>query len=666
MFRTLVAVCLSVLCVMVGAYAWRRTPPRAEFVYVNSTGINTLDPAQMSWTADIRVAINIWEGLTAFEPRTTRPAEGVARFPPAVSADGLVYTFTLQPDARWSNGDPVTAPDFIRGWRRAIEPGTAGDYARLITDQVAGAQAYYDWRNRQVAILTALKRLAAGWSVQADTMDLLLRSGVITADGLPAATTDRHLTDMSEPGPTDTRPPSGAASVSERRSRGTALTLAAPDRADWAALHRRHLRRHATEMGARFASVGLAAPDPRTLRVTLCRPCPFFLDLCAFPTLLPCHSSIERLRQQVADTGLTAEGLVVYDPQWTKPDYRAHGYPGLVTNGPYRLAEWLFKRRIRLEANPFHRARQTVRCPTIDMAVYGDLNTALMAYERGDVDFLPDMSVDYDHRLADLAATGQRPDFVVPVVFATYYYIFNCRSPAVRGRPNPFRDPRVRRAFARAIDKRLLTEEVLDRGDPISDHLVPPGSIPGYESPPAVTYDPAEARRLLADAGYPGGQGLPVIDLLYNTGAHHGRICEVLANMWSTELGAVVELRGKEAKTFGEDKVHHRYMIARAGWYGDYRDPTTFLDVFATGNGNNDAGFSAPEYDELLRRAANETDASRRLGLLAEAERILVLEQLPALPLHQHTNLMAISPRIGGLYPNPRLIFPFRYVFVKD
>ena len=620
MFRSIAAICLVLLAVMLGGYALTGSARRADFAYVNSTGINTLDPAQMSWTPDIRVAINIWEGLTTYHPKTTRPIEGVAHFPPDVSDDGLTYTFTLRPDARWSNGDSVTAADFVRGWRRAIEPGTAGDYAFFITDYLAGAQRYYDWRNQNVAVLTALKRLANGWSIDQQAAHLLAEVGISQS-------------------PDDSN-------------------------VDWQPIHQQRLRQHAAELDRRFAEVGLETPDPHTLRVHLRRRCPFFLELCAFATLLPCHQSVELLRRQVGDIGLTPEGLVVYDPQWTKPDYHVGGYPGLITNGPYRPTEWVFKRHLRLEANPYYWDRESLGCDTIDMVVYGDLNTALMAYERGDVDFLPDMSVDYDHKLVELATTGRRPDFHVPVVLATYYYVFNCSSETVRGRPNPFRDARVRKAFALAVDKEVITEKVIGRGDPVSDCLVPVDTIAGYESPDAARHDPAEARRLLADAGYPDGRGMPIVDLLYNTGSQHGKVCQVLANMWQRELGVTVELRGKEAKTFAESKVRQDYMIARAGWYGDYADPTTFLDVFATGNGNNDAGYSNPVYDGLLHQAAAEAEPDRRMELLAQAEAILVRDEFPALPLYQHTNLLAVKPRVRGLCPNPRLTFPFRYVSV--
>lgn len=575
--------------VLVGSVAvlvmGRSGSDRADFTYVNPSDLNTLDPASMTWNHDFRIAWNIWEGLTTHHPETTLPVEGAAFFP-TVSADRCTYTFTLRADARWSNGDAVTAADFVRGWRRALEPGTAGDYACLFTDHLAGAAEYYAWRNDGVRRLTSLPRGSAAW--------------------------------------------------------------------------RTVFAEQASQRGERFAEVGVGAVSSRELVVRLKRPCPYFLDLCAFPAFLPIHASIEPLRVDFEGSGLSAEGLVLYDPQWTKPDYHARGYPGLVTNGPYRVTDWQFKRRLRLGVNPHFRDAPALACRTIDMLVYRDIHAGILAYEAGEVDFLPDTSVPYDHELVRLSRTGLRPDFHCPVVFGTYFFVFNCADELFEDRPNPFVDARVRRAFALSVDKRLLAERVLGRGDPPTDTIVPPHSVVGYTSPMGLGYDPDQARWLLAEAGFPDGRGLPVIDLLFNTGFHQQeKVCDALATMWSRELGASVSTRGKDVKSFAEDRKRRRFMIARGGWYGDYADPTTFLDWFASGNGNNDAGYADPRYDALLEEAVGETDADRRLAILSLAEQRLIRETLPVLPLYGYTQLLAIKPHVRGLYPNHRLIFPF-------
>jgi len=626
---------LTMLVVALSVYDETGEQERADLTYANPSGIHTLDPARMSWTQDLRIALNIWEGLTTYDPVTLEPIAGVALHPPAVSDDGLVYTFTIRDEARWSNGDPVTAADFVRGWRRGMEPGTATDYAFLFTDHIQGADKYVRWRRAGVAALTALSRLRDGWGIDGEDVEAL----------------KRHPIWSEIPGQSEL----------ELDRQRVADRLASLD-VDWAPLYDRVFHNHVEQLDATFNDVGMKAPSPKTLVVTLTSPCAYFPDLTAFPTLSPSHESIGRLRERHNGAPITAEGLVVYDPQWTKPDYHHNGYPGLITNGPYRLARWRFKRRARLEVNPFFHAADSIACRTVDMVVYQDLNAAIMAYEAGDLDFLPAMDVSYDHEIARLAATGERPDFHACTLLATYFLNFNCVSETVNGKVNPFTDPRVRKAFALAVDKEAIVNRLLKRGDRVAGSFVPPGVIAGYSPPEGVACDIAEARRLLAEANHPDGDGLPAIELLHTP--RDGWICQAMARMWEESLGVEIDLTSKETKTFGEDKANRRYMIARANWYADYNDPTTFLNCLVTGNGNNDSGYSNPRYDALLAKADKTTDPKERFRLLARAERILVEDDLPILVLLHYTTPIAIKPYVSGLSPNPRLLFPFRYVSV--
>ncbi len=646
MIRNLILVCATILLVTVMVYALGSREPRADFTYVNPSGIHTLDPARMSWTQDFRVALNIWEGLTSWDPRTTEPIEGAALLPPRLSLDRLTYTFTIRADARWSNGDPVIAADFVRGWRRGMEPGTATDYTFLFADNIAGAADYVRWRREAVSMLTPLARLRDGWGIDPRQARTLAHHPVF---GSIRAAFDQTLIEPAR----DENDAAWQAFTDRLNSTGI----------DWDAIHGRVFDAHAAELDARFHNVGVRAVGARTLVVELTRPCPFLLDLTAFPIFLPCHRSIELLRERYRDAPITAQGLAVYDPQWTKPDYRKNGYPGLITNGPYRLTDWTFKRRARLAVNPYYREADTIASRTVDMLVYDNISAAIMAYEAGDVDFLPDMSVPYDHEIARLAQTGERPDFHLCTVLATYFFNFNCLSETVLDRPNPFIDPRVRKAFSLAIDKEMIVAKVLKRGDRVAHSFVPAGAIPGYEPPEGLGKNTDEARRLLADAGYPGGAGLGPVELLYTP--NDERVCQAAARMWEEQLGAHVELRCKESKTFAEDKANHRYMIARGNWYADYNDPTTFLDCLMTGNGNNDSGYSNPRYDDLLTRAGVERDHTARSALLKRAEAVIVEEDLPIVPILHYAQPIAIKPHVKGLHPNPRLWFPFRYVTVE-
>ena len=222
---------------------------------------------------------------------------------------------------------------------------------------------------------------------------------------------------------------------------------------------------------------------------------------------------------------------------------------------------------------------------------------------------------------------------------------------------NPFTDPRLRQALALAIDRRQLVTAVTRRGELPATAFIPPDSIPGYPAVTGLDFDPDRARRLLADAGHPGGQGLPALVILYNTGAFHDRIAEAVAAMWRTHLGLAARGQGMEGKTFREEKKNVRYVICRSIWFGDYGDPTTFLDMMETGNGNNDSGFADPRYDQLLADARAETDPARRLAILADAERYLVNEALPIIPLYNSVNVFAFDPaRVQNLHLTPRLM----------
>ncbi|RME38064.1 MAG: peptide ABC transporter substrate-binding protein [Planctomycetota bacterium] len=635
-----------VVGIALSLYAAREREAPADFRYVNTSGIHTLDPARMSWTQDFRVALNIWEGLTTWDPKTLQPLPAAAD-PPAVSADGRTYTFHLRPDGRWSNGDPVTAGDFIRGWRRAVEPGTAADYAFLLTDNIAGTAEYVRLRRRAVVALTVLSRLADGWAVRSEWLRPFTRHPVFE-------TLRPKLARMGMQVPADSDDETGWERL------GAALQRLD---VDWSALHAEVAEAHRREFDRAFQEVGLEAPDDRTLIVRLRRPCPYFLDLLGLPVFLPVHTSIERLREHMPGMPFTREGLVLYDPQWTKPDYDRNGYPGLITNGPYRLAEWVFKRRLRLRVNPYHRRADGIGSRVVDMLVYEHPGAALLAYEAGRVDFIPGVNVPYAHQLVRLARNGRRPDFHITPVLASYFLNFNCSSETVDGVRNPFRDARVRKAFAAAVDKRVIVENVLARGDRVADSLVPPGVIPGYDPPAGLAYDPEAARRLLADAGYPDGRGFPRVVFLYTPGDE--RVVQALARMWEETLGVRVRPTGRESKTFAEDKAHRRFMIARGNWYADYNDPTTFLACFTSDSGNNDSGYRNPAFDDLLREADRQTDPILRMRMLREAEAMLVERDLPVLPILHYAELLAIRPEVRGLVPNARLWFPFSSVTVE-
>ncbi len=584
-------------------------PPPAELVFVNRAEVFTLDPQRMSWIQDLRMAYALYEGLVRWNNDDFSIVPAAAQW--TTSAEGLTYTFTIRPDARWSNGDPLRASDFIYAWRRAILPDTAADYTSMFF-VIEGAEAFFRWRSGKLATFAA--------------------------------------------------------------SRASA-------RADAAALW--------SETARRFEeTVGLVAVNDRTLQVTLARPTTYFLDLLAFGVFAPVHGpTVERFVSLDAATGRLRQR-----PGWTKPGK-------LVGNGPYVLRQWRYRRGLYLERNPFYHSPALVRSATVSCESIEDVNTAVLAFESGRIDWLTDVSTEYEaDMLAQRAAyetryageiasalsaglsldvavaglpapaRGERRDIHVFPAFGTDFYSFNCRPQLADGRDNPFADARVRQAFAMSVDRKAIVEKVTRLNEPLLATLIPPGSIPGYHGPAGLRTDSQRARQQLRAAGWfdregdgritnAQGEPFPVVDLLYSTNTpRYKNISLAIRDMWQRELSVRVELRGKETKFLKEDLRSGNFMIGRGGWYGDYGDPTTFLDICRTGDGNNDRGYSNPAVDELLARASRERDRDRRFALLAECERIIVEEDVPLLVLCQYVQVYMYEPgRLTGLSRHPRL-----------
>ena len=295
---------------------------------------------------------------------------------------------------------------------------------------------------------------------------------------------------------------------------------------------------------------------------------------------------------------------------------------------------------------------------------------------------------------------SQRSDFYTHPGLGVYFYRFNTLRP-------PLDDRRVRRALNLAIDRRVIVDRVLGLGQPPALRLVPDG-IPGYEPPPtSIQLDVERARQLLADAGFPGGRGFPKLGILYNTQDMHKKIAEVIADQLARNLRIEVQPYNQEWQSYMASVREGQFDLARGSWIGDYVDATTFLDLWVTGGGNNQTGFSSPTYDALLRAAsdvgrfaerpsgpppteppsderppaehpsgllrqlkqpqpmlellqqrARETDPAerRRLAervrsrLLSEAEAILVQDEFPVLPIYFYVNVGMKAPRLRGLY----------------
>ncbi len=384
---------------------------------------------------------------------------------------------------------------------------------------------------------------------------------------------------------------------------------------------------------ADFSTVGVRALDDRTLQVELENPTPFFPDLCAFTTLLP----------------VPLHAIARHGDDWIKPGK-------MVSNGAYTLAAWRLNDRVRLQRNPRYWNAGRVALQTIDVLPVSKGNTAFNLYASGQADLLLDKGLLPPSLLGEIK---KRPDFHAAPFLGTYFLRFNATKP-------PFNDPRVRRAFSLVIDRDSVVERITRAGELPAHSFVPPGAG-GYQPPDGLQRNPDEARRLLAEAGFPEGRGFPQVTYLYSEGELNEAIAVELQGMFRRELGVNIQLQRQEWKVYLRSMSQLDYDIARSSWVGDYPDPNTFLDMFVSGGGNNRTGWSDVEYDRLITAAAAELEPMRRFDILRQAERRLVEEEAVVAPIYFYVGIQMYDPsRLGGISANLLDEHPLRLIHRKE
>ena len=611
----------------------------ADLRFSQGGEVASLDPAKITGLIGGRVASALFEGLTVVNPKTQKARPGVARRW-TISPDGLVYTFHLRDDARWSDGSRVTAQDFLYSWRRVLDVETAAQYNYMLFP-IKGAEAY--------AKATAWRAaLAAEDSdkVAADFAAALAKIGgsVTSADDARRAVREAvEKLEVSALSPRSVRLVSASVAEVLKRpavSPGTAgrVVAQALKEADIAVLTLEEAQR---AVPAARDAVGIEVVSPFVLRVTLRQPTHYFLELVAFTTYLP-------VKRECVET--TRDGKVEEDSQWVFPQ-------NIVSNGPYILRQRQYKSLMRLARNPTYWNPEGVRLKVIDIFPIEEQETCFIGYERGELDFITTVPTLAGEQLLRQHRQGRRPDFSVTPNLGTYYYRFNVTR-------KPLDDVRVRKALTLAVDKDAIVVKGGRLGQPVANVLVPPG-IPGYQGPEGLAPDPELARRLLAEAGFPGGRGFPKLTLLYNTSEGHKAIAELVYESWRRELGIKVEPKNVEWKVYLDRCRKLDFDIARAGWYGDYVDPNTFLDMFVTGGGNNNTGWSHAEYDGLIKEAAETLDPVERMAVFRRAETILVEEHLPIIPLYHYVGAMLVKPHVRGWHANLRNDILFQDLWIE-
>ncbi len=367
-----------------------------------------------------------------------------------------------------------------------------------------------------------------------------------------------------------------------------------------------------------FSQVGVLAPDAHTLVLTLEKPAPYFLSMLNHHAFYPVHRGTLERNGPIDSR----------DNPWARPG--SH-----VGNGPFLLEEWTLGQRIRLRRSPTYWNTAAVRLDGIDFLPVQDEQTEERLFRGGALDVTENVPIPR----IDTWRADPRGVFHSNPYLSTYYYLFNTTRP-------PFDDVRVRRALSLAVQRSLLTDGLLKAGQKPALWFTPDGTA-GFRPSQALHEDLDEARRLLAEAGYPDGRGFPSFSILYNTRDTHRSIAQLLQQMWKQNLGIHCELLNQEWQVYMVSRRNLDFDIARAGWTGDYADPHNFLDLHLSHGGNNHTGWGNPAYDALIAQAEGTLDTSERFRLYDRAEALL-LDEMPVLPLYWYTRNTLVNPRVHG------------------
>jgi len=504
-----------------------------ELVRGNGAEPATLDPNLGEGVPASNINRDLFEGLMDVDPEGNVIPGQAESF--TISDDKLVYTFKLRQDAKWSNGDPVTAGDFVFAFQRIANPKVA---------------AKYSWYLKILGIK--------------NTADIL--------DGKQAVDT-----------------------------------------------------------------LGVKAVDPKTLEITLGKPIPYFIIGLSHIVMAP-------VPQKVVEK---------YASAWTKPE-------NMVSNGAYKLKEWVVNEKIVLVKNDQYYGKDKVKIEKVTFLPIPEQSTELKRYKAGEIDFLSELP---KNQYKNLVKT--LPDEVkVMGRLGTYYYYLNMTK-------KPFDDVRVRKALSYAVDRDILAKVILGTGEKPAYTFVPE-IVSGY-TPPIPEYQTWDqkkrnkvAKKLLSDAGFTASNPLK-FELLYNTSEQHKRNALAISSMWKKAFGGavVVTLKNQEWKTYLSDKSAGNYEVARAGWIGDYNEASTMLDLLTKGHSSNSSHYDNPTYDALMNKARVTVDDKERNALYQQADSI-VAEDMPIIPLFQYSNARMVKPYVGG-YPdvNPLGTIMTKHLFIK-
>ena len=387
---------------------------------------------------------------------------------------------------------------------------------------------------------------------------------------------------------------------------------------------------------ADLGALGVRALDPRTLEITLERPTSYFVEQLTHYTAFPVP------KHKIEELG----------DDWVRPG-------NIVGNAAYTVVEWLPNSHVKLVKSDSFYDADNVAIDEVWFYPTEERNAGTKQFRAGEID----VQYDFASEQIDFLKENLPEATHLSPQLGAYYYVFNTKEP-------PFDDVRVREALAMAIDREAITEKVLRTGEVPAYSLVPPNTG-AYGEPPKVAwadmpYDErvAQAKALLAEAGF--GPDNPLkFTLRYNTSESHKKIAIAVAAMWN-QLGVQAELFNTEVKVHYNDLQEHDFQVARAGWIADYNDPENFLSLLRTTTGPMNYGqYDNADYDRLMAESDRTADSAARNALMHEAE-VIMLSEMPLIPIYHYVSRNLVSPRIEGWVDNAKDIHRTRWLALSE
>jgi oligopeptide transport system substrate-binding protein len=618
-------------------YFGKTEVPRENILrYISGSEIESLDPQVSSGQPEARVYMAMFEGLVEYGPKDMQPIPALAeKWESSPNLDEFI--FYIRKDAKFSDGNPITAKDFEYTFRRGYKPELLSRTAYL---------GYY---------IKNAEEFNSKSSYLKKNGEFLLAKDFASSDAETPKTEEKPRTTF------------GPETEFHKRMMAPERLVVKSDEKDRAKQIEANPKLKAALEGAELVPVpiddiGVEAIDDYTLRISLKQSAPFFVGLLAhqFFRVLPAHTI-----EKYGDKG------------WIKPE-------NYVTSGPFKLKRHAAYHELSTEKNQYYWDAARVKLDGITFYPIEEQNTMMNLYKSGDVDAL------YNHTVPPSWINEVRnfkDEYLDFPEVAIEYHVINVKKP-------PMDNVKVRQALARAIDREALAKfrKVVLPLETFS----PEGAFPDYEKAKEkvseeirqekgiakadwdsrFSFNPEKACALMVEAGYKitkteGGrckvEGFPIdkVSITYNTTENNKAVQEFVQAQWKQNLGLTFQLKNMEWKTFLTHRNNLEYdSNARGAWIGDYMDPFTFLSLHYGAKNEGSTGWHDPKYDKMLDEANRTLDTQKRYEMMARAE-LYMLEQQPVIPLVTQATNWIKKPYVKGLYPNPGTMHAWKYVYLE-